>query len=157
MCTHNLLFCLQKNKDKNVTYNKMSRDKFKLGEMLLITLFYITGVESSDKCYVASRSQELIDENMFLNFELKSDLLKQIDALLGLVKSVTFRPLSNTFFWCGTNALCASLFNLSDLQKYQNMLFNSQYVIPVDILVIDDLIYVTSTVENRKYVPMTLL
>ena len=130
----------------------MSRDKFKWGEMLLITLLYIVEVDSSDKCYMASRSQERIDEQIIIDFELKSDLLKQIDALLGLVKSVTCHTLSNTFFGCGTNALCASLFNSSDFQKYRNVLFNSQYVIPVDILVIDDLIYVTSTVENRKYV-----
>ena len=131
----------------------MSRDKFKWGEMLSITLLYIVGVDSSDKCYMASRSKELIDEQIIIDFELKSDLLKQIDALLGLVKSVTCRPLSNTFFGCGTNALCASLFNSSDLQKYRNVLFNSQYVIPVDILVIDKLIYVTSNLHNRKYVP----
>ena len=57
----------------------------------------------------------------------------------------------------GANALCASLFNSSDLQKHQNVMFNSRFVIPVDILVIDKLIYVTSNVRNRKYVPMSLV
>ena len=105
----------------------MSRDKFKW-KIFIVTLLYVVKVESSDQCFVASRAQELIDKKLFIDFELQSDLLKQIDALLGLVKSVTCHRLNNNFFGCGTNALCASLFNSSDLQQYRNELYNSQYV-----------------------------
>ena len=98
----------------------------------MLTLFSIIVAEASDKCFTASHSQELIDETLLIDFRLQSDLLRQIDTLLGLVESVSCRPLPNTFYGCGANALCASLFNSSDLQKHQNVMFNSRFVIPVE-------------------------